>query len=178
MFHHLLFLLFVCYWCDATFLELYIYIYRLAKTRSDIYFLSSCKRLDVIPNGLKLKNPLRSTFPHCNSAEEICRRASEKLRNLALRGAYRRQNSIGKKLQSTQSQLLSLIGDQRSQINVKEFLSSCYQRTLSQKLDSKHEKLVKLSGDNNLPGIRIPRNRPVRQSDLRGRSQTSNTTSV
>ncbi|KAJ8027653.1 hypothetical protein HOLleu_32854 [Holothuria leucospilota] len=50
---------------------------KLARTRSDIAFLSKCKKFNLIPRGLLLKNPmLNSGGPQ---AEKICKRASELL---------------------------------------------------------------------------------------------------
>ena len=35
---------------------------KIAKVRSDIYFLSKCKQSNVTPKGLITKNPLTSTY--------------------------------------------------------------------------------------------------------------------
>ncbi|KAJ8022624.1 hypothetical protein HOLleu_37578 [Holothuria leucospilota] len=124
--------------------------------------------MDLIPKGLKLKNPLSSTLLERDIAENICRRASEKLRNLALKCAYNRQHLLNNQLNVIRPQLLGGISNESAQEDMKLFISSCYKRSLSKGFERKHKKLVKLSRDHDLPAhIHIPRRRPVRHKDLR-----------
>ena len=66
---------------------------KLAKTQSDIIFLTQCKKLDLFPAALKIHNPLQSWGKATEYGERICRRASGLLRNAAIRSAYARQSN-------------------------------------------------------------------------------------
>ncbi|KAJ8047155.1 hypothetical protein HOLleu_06074 [Holothuria leucospilota] len=49
---------------------------KLARTRSDIVFLSQCKRLDIVPQGLRIRNPLKGDRDRtAQIAENICKTA-------------------------------------------------------------------------------------------------------
>ncbi|CAM5112749.1 unnamed protein product [Eretmochelys imbricata] len=59
---------------------------KLAQIQTDIIFLSKCKQMDIVPKGLKVKNPLQSTY-HTDYADSLChtlhaeRNAIHSLRN-------------------------------------------------------------------------------------------------
>ena len=54
---------------------------KLARTRSDIAFLSQCRIFNLIPKGLALRNPV---LIRMEKTDNICKKASGLLRNHAL----------------------------------------------------------------------------------------------
>ena len=73
---------------------------KLAQTRSDIYFLSSCNKLHLVPNGLRLKNHFRH-HPYNYVSQAIIDKASAKLSNIALLKAYAKQKRLRTLLESS-----------------------------------------------------------------------------
>ena len=73
---------------------------KLAQTRSDIYFLSCCKKLHLVPNGFRLRNPFRH-HPDNYVSQAIIDKASAKLSNIALHKAYARQGRLWTLLDSS-----------------------------------------------------------------------------
>ncbi|EMP27932.1 hypothetical protein UY3_14973 [Chelonia mydas] len=51
---------------------------KLVQIQTDIIFLSKCKQMDIRPKGLKVKNPLQSTY-HTDYADSLCHTLSKKL---------------------------------------------------------------------------------------------------
>ena len=72
---------------------------KLAQTRSDNYFVSCCKKLHLVPNGLRLKNPFRNHLDKYVS-QAIIDKASVKLSNIALHNVYAKQKSQSTPLES------------------------------------------------------------------------------
>ena len=73
---------------------------KLAQTRSDIYFLSCCKKLHLVPNGFCLRNPFRH-HPDNYVSQAIIDKASAKLSNIALHKAYAKQKRLWTLLDSS-----------------------------------------------------------------------------
>ena len=71
-----------------------------AQTRSDIYFLSYCKKLHLVPNGFRLRNPIRH-HPDSYVSQAIINSASAKLSNIALHKAYAKQRRLWTLLDSS-----------------------------------------------------------------------------
>ncbi|CAH2223715.1 Hypothetical predicted protein [Pelobates cultripes] len=68
------------------------------KLNSDTHFLSICKKRQLIPKGLKIKNSL-ATMHKSQYAENLCKRTSEKLRNHLIHQLYNKKYSIQHKKQ-------------------------------------------------------------------------------
>ncbi|KAJ8031995.1 hypothetical protein HOLleu_25390 [Holothuria leucospilota] len=96
---------------------------KLTQTHSDIAFLGACKRLNLVPKGLQLKNPLRSTSSSSRS-KDICFKASQLLRNLAISEAYKKQRTLCNKLSSAKSELSSELPSHVNKDQVFNFLDN------------------------------------------------------
>ncbi|EMP24369.1 hypothetical protein UY3_18607 [Chelonia mydas] len=70
---------------------------KLLQIQTDIIFLSKCKQMDIIPKGLKVKNPLQSTY-HTDYADSLCHTLSKKLRNHLINILYNKQGKIKNEL--------------------------------------------------------------------------------
>ena len=67
-------------------------IIKLHKTQGDIMFLNYCKKCDIIPNGLCLRNPFKSeTIALFNKGRHICDQAGRLAIKAAINNAYRKQ---------------------------------------------------------------------------------------
>ena len=66
-----------------------------SKTRSDIVFLSKCRKCNIVPNRLKLKNPFYSQSTSVKQkGHNICVKAEQQLRNAAINDAYKKQRDM------------------------------------------------------------------------------------
>ncbi|KAJ8034954.1 hypothetical protein HOLleu_21996 [Holothuria leucospilota] len=119
-------------------------LHKLAQTQSDIYFLTCCKKLDIVPKGLRLKNPLSSSgLPE---ASRICEQASVKLRNVALKLCYRKQRTLTGNA-NTNDWRRHL--NSQSKINgVERFLKDSYSTHVRRCFAKKNAKLRTLSKEN------------------------------
>ena len=94
------------------YIHMYLYIYislslsheklllKLTQTRSDIYFLSCCKKLHLVPHGFCLRNPFRH-HPDNYVSQAIIDFASAKLSNIALHKSYAKQKRLWTLLDSS-----------------------------------------------------------------------------
>ncbi|XP_033119564.1 uncharacterized protein LOC117118940, partial [Anneissia japonica] len=115
---------------------------RLAHTRSHIVFLKQCKKLDLIPDGLLIKNPLLNTSSRPSKSNKIILEASKK--QIATDDAYNNQHRINKDIANVTDQLSKLVSrNDGKQIN--NFLYSTYNEELHKCFRSKREKIKKLS---------------------------------
>ncbi|XP_033121407.1 uncharacterized protein LOC117120505 [Anneissia japonica] len=87
---------------------------KLAQVQSDIMFLTDCKKLNVVPKGLIIKNPLKSTCATSYSMK-ICMTTSIKIRNHILDTLYGKQSYI-----TTQLRKQKCILDQHPNLSVFE----------------------------------------------------------
>ena len=71
---------------------------KLDQTRSDIYFLSFCKKRHFVANGLRLKKPIRQ-HPDNYVSLAVIYEASAKLSNVALHKAYAKQKRLSSLLE-------------------------------------------------------------------------------
>ncbi|EMP27600.1 hypothetical protein UY3_15288 [Chelonia mydas] len=70
---------------------------KLVQIQTDIIFLSKCKQMDITPKGLKVKNPLQSTY-YTDYADSLCHTLSKKLRNHLINILYGKQGKIKNEL--------------------------------------------------------------------------------
>ena len=77
---------------------------RLSKIQSDIVFLSRCKKFDIIPKGLRLKNPFKfQSNSLCIKGNYTCEKAERILRNTAINDAYRKQRLLEKEINTSRA---------------------------------------------------------------------------
>ena len=114
---------------------------KLARTRSDIAFLSQCKFFNLIPKGLTLRNPIRTKM---NKTDNICKKASELLRDHALKQAYIKQKDIFDKILSETNRLTSCHPSNVNAAAVKRDIFSSYNAELQTSFYRKNNKLAKL----------------------------------
>ena len=75
-------------------------IIKLHKTQSDMMFLTYCKKCDIIPKGLRLRNPIKSqTIALFNKGRHICDQAGRLAINAAINNTYRKQRLLQQNLQ-------------------------------------------------------------------------------
>ena len=125
-----------------------------AQVRSDLYFLSKCKKLSIIPNGLVVKNPLSNTSPS-KSSDHLCYKLSVKLRNHLISTLYSKQN----RLENSISKLLNNLNAQEK-VELTRLTSEIYYKKLHSLLEVKNKKLLDLKRKHNI----IP---PTTQSNNR-----------
>ena len=78
-------------------------IIKLHKTQSDIMFLTNCKKCDIIPNGLRLRNPFKSqTIALFNKGRHICDQAGRLAIKAAINNAYRNQRLLQQDIWTSQ----------------------------------------------------------------------------
>ena len=79
-------------------------VIRLSKIQSDIVFLSRCKKFDIIPKGLRLKNPFKfQSNSLCIKGNYTCEKAERILRNTAINDAYRKQRLLEKEINTSRT---------------------------------------------------------------------------
>ena len=79
-------------------------VIRLSKIQSDIVFLSRCKKFDIIPKGLRLKNPFKfQSNSLCIKGNYTCEKAELILRNTAINDAYRKQRLLEKEINTSRA---------------------------------------------------------------------------
>ncbi|XP_078061335.1 uncharacterized protein LOC144487148 [Mustelus asterias] len=72
---------------------------KIAHIDTDIKFLQTCKKADKIPKGLRITNPLRSTY-NTDYAERLCRRTSLTLLKHLIHQLYSKRRSLETKIES------------------------------------------------------------------------------
>ena len=143
---------------------------KLAQTRSDIYFLTKSKKLDIVPKGLRIKNPLKDTFKS-RIADDICHRTSQRLRNLCLHESYKRQHKFQQRLDVAIGNLKASIQEDRNagqpESTILRGLDQHYHQTLRHSMTRKDRKLDKLILESPLlQGMSSPK-RPIDDTDPR-----------
>ena len=81
-------------------------IIKLHITQSDIMFLTYCKKCDIIPNGLRLRNPFKSQTIAFNKGRHICDQAGRLAIKAAINNAYRKQRLLQQDIWTSQQNLL------------------------------------------------------------------------
>ncbi|CAH2300453.1 Hypothetical predicted protein, partial [Pelobates cultripes] len=111
---------------------------------SDIHFLSICKKRQLIPKGLKIKNPLANT-QKTQYAENLCKRTSEKLRNHLIHQLYNKKYSIQHKKQY----LLQNLREENTYIakQLEHDLHYFYKKQQRDLFKKKNNKLIRLQQD-------------------------------
>ena len=150
---------------------------KLSRTRSDIVFLSQCKKLDIVPKGLRLRSPFNgSSSSSRHIAERICERASRQLRNHAIKSSYAKQNALNLSLSTSEQCLKDALPDYVDSNAVFKALDDSYKRKLNSCFKLKSKKLVslinkdpitKFTADKDLPFLtsNFPKSvRPKKQS--------------
>ena len=81
-------------------------IIKLHKTKSDIMFLTYCKKCDIIPYGLRLMNPFKSqTIALFNKGRHLCDQAGRLAIKAAINNAYRKQRLLQLDIWTSQQNL-------------------------------------------------------------------------
>ncbi|KAJ8019209.1 hypothetical protein HOLleu_42355 [Holothuria leucospilota] len=120
-------------------------LHKLARTRSDIVFLSQCKRLNAVPYGLRIRNPFKSENKRLNLiAEKICCKASQQLRNHAIKNAYSKQSALSYKLRTSEEEIHRHVRDTCTRDNALTALDLSYKRELHNSFKRKLRELDKL----------------------------------
>ncbi|KAJ8023275.1 hypothetical protein HOLleu_35642 [Holothuria leucospilota] len=121
---------------------------RLAQTRSDIIFLSNCKKLDIVPKGLRVRNPLNHTSSkgYVSKAQRICDHAYLQLRNQALKAAYCKQSELSALRDESSSTLQNVITDV-SPHEVFGALNACYRAHFRKCMQRKNDKLDRIRAE-------------------------------
>ncbi|KAJ8023245.1 hypothetical protein HOLleu_35605 [Holothuria leucospilota] len=90
-----------------------------------------CYKLDLIPKGLRVKNPL--SYQSSPAAANICRQASAKLRNVALSLSYNKQRKLNETISNNDWK--RNIHPQSQQEAVQHFFKEAYSSHLLHKRD-------------------------------------------
>ncbi|KAM5182215.1 uncharacterized protein ACMZJ9_002590 [Mantella aurantiaca] len=85
---------------------------------SDIFFLSRCKKRNLIPHGLRIKNPCATTL-NSPYAEGLCKHTSEKLRNNLIHKLYGKRITIRNQKQLIIKKLHNLYQESTQWIHLK-----------------------------------------------------------
>ena len=118
---------------------------KLAQTRTDIIFLSACKRFQIIPKGLRPKN----NFQHSNNtyyqkrAQKIYDRTGTTLRNLALNNAYAKQKNLQKLYHELNDTIHNTLPKATADNTLRTLMSTYYSH-FKKILHKKNKKLNKL----------------------------------
>ena len=100
---------------------------KLSKAQSDIVFLSKCKKCNIVPNGLKLKNPFYSQSTSVKQkGHNLCVKVEQRLRNAAISDAYQEQRDLQRDIRAYIQTLKSSSPTNYQQIT--EFCESQYRR--------------------------------------------------
>ena len=133
---------------------------KIAKVRSDIFFLSKCKQINVIPKGLIIKNPLASTYNTFYS-RKLCQDFEIKLKNHLIKVLYSKQQHLVSQLESLKSNFCE--SDPNS--NVETIVKDVYNKKISEFLKNKLAKLQRLNPSSNKSAS--PSNKIVNLSDYK-----------
>ncbi|XP_068135476.1 uncharacterized protein [Hyperolius riggenbachi] len=141
-----------------THLECKTLLKKLAQLDSDIFFLSKCKKENLIPKGITIRNPVQHTF-NTHFAQRLCFRTSERIRNHLIKVCY-------SKKKITQDNLCLLYSTLQgpSSESIKSTLQKFYKQlqhhliqNKKKKLDSLRLKAENIILDNNTS---VPRSEP------------------
>ncbi|XP_073216398.1 protein FAM3B isoform X1 [Lepidochelys kempii] len=117
--------------------------------------------MDIIPKGLKVKNPLQSTY-HTDCADSLCHTLSKKLQNHLINILYSKQGKIKNEL----SKLDTLIKNQASAqtsswldfTKTRQAIYSTHFASLQKKKDTKLSKLLHATRGHNCVSLNPPSN--------------------
>ena len=98
---------------------------KLAQTRSDIYFLSCCKKLHLVPNGLRLKNHFRH-HPDNFVSQAIIDNACAKLSNIALHKAYAKKIRLSTLFENSSLYIYEIIHEPSLETETFVFLNELF----------------------------------------------------
>ena len=116
---------------------------KLAQTRSDIYFLSCCKELRLVHNGLRLKIPFRH-HPDNYVLQAMINNASAKLSNIALHKAYAKQRRLSTLLENSSLYIYEIIHEPSLKTETFVFLNELFHKKAFILLCYKNKKLQQL----------------------------------
>ena len=124
------------------YIYIYIYIYMYVYIYIYIY-IYCCKKLQLVPNGLRLKNPFRH-HPDNYVSQAIIDKASAKLSNIALHKAYVKQRRLSTLLDSSSLHINEIINEPSLKteafvffnklLNKKTFILLCHKNKKQQQL--------------------------------------------
>ncbi|CAM4539213.1 unnamed protein product [Lepidochelys kempii] len=118
---------------------------KLVQIQTDIIFLSKCKQMDIVPKGLKVKNPLQSTY-HTDYADSLCPTLSKKLRNHLINILYSKQGKIKNELSKMDTLIKKQPSTQTSSwldfTKTRQAIYSAHFASLQKKKDTKLSKLL------------------------------------
>jgi len=113
---------------------------KLARARSDFCFLSKCKQLDVIPQGLTIKNPLALTY-NTPYSKQLCKEFSSKLRNHFISILYSKQQRLVSTIDILKNQL-SVVPKYQE---IRSVATRTYESRISSHFQTKARKLNRLT---------------------------------
>ena len=113
---------------------------KLATINSQIFFLLECKKADKVPKGLRIKNPLESTY-NSRYSRELIDRSSEKLRNHVIDISFNQKNKLK---QSIELQKANLSPNELTAVFERE-ISTHYEASLNKAMADKKKKLSSLN---------------------------------
>ena len=118
---------------------------RIAQKDSDISYLQTCKKRDIIPKGLRIHNPLTNT---CNSqfAVDLCKQTSMRLRNHLIHLMY----SQRKRLEDTLNSLITE-GPAEEQERLRQTARDTRRHLYHKLMTQKNRKLERLVGSSTTP---------------------------
>nr|XP_048688123.1 uncharacterized protein LOC125627729 [Caretta caretta] len=118
---------------------------KLVQIQTDIIFLSKCKQMDIVPKGLKVKNPLQSTY-HTDYADSLCHTLSKKLRNHLINILYSKQGKIKNELSKLDILITNQPSTQTSSwldfTKTRQAIYNTHFASLQKKKDTKLSKLL------------------------------------
>ncbi|CAM4659574.1 unnamed protein product [Lepidochelys olivacea] len=118
---------------------------KFVQIQTDIIFLSKCKQMDIVPKGLKVKNPLQSTY-HTDYADSLCHTLSKKLRNHLINILYSKQGKIKNELSKMDTLIKNQPSTQTSSwldfTKTRQAIYNAHFASLQKKKDTKLSKLL------------------------------------
>ncbi|CAM4539289.1 unnamed protein product [Lepidochelys kempii] len=117
--------------------------------------------MDIVPKGLKVKNPLQSTY-HTDYADSLCPTLSKKLRNHLINILYSKQGKIKNELSKMDTLIKNQPSTQTSSwldfTKTRQAIYSAHFASLQKKKDTKLSKLLHATRGHSNGSLNPPRN--------------------
>ena len=117
---------------------------KIAEVRSDVFFLSKFKQINVIPKGFIIKNSLASTYNTFYN-RKLCQDLEIKLRNHLIKVFYSKQRHLVSQLESLKSKFC----ESAPNCNIETVVKDVYNKKISRLLKNKLAKLQQLNPSSN-----------------------------
>ena len=109
------------------------------QVNSDIYFLKECKKNNTIPNGLLIKNPMKTTY-NTKYSNDLCHCTSLKLRNHLIHLLYNKQKIFLER----KRQAIHLLQAGAYNEDLRDKINTHIERNQAKTLENKKRKLQKI----------------------------------